>query len=183
MKYLVNKYLTNSLTKVLFSLLFLGMWLFFVSFKHPIKLTASLIEYDEKTSALSMECKVFIDDFEKSINKTLAKNINISALTKEDKSGIEDYFEKYYTITINGNKYLLKYKASEVMKEYNVLTIKFSKKVIKLKKGDKILIENTLFFEEFGYLQSNRITIRIPPYITEDNHEAVLNNYSINKTL
>jgi hypothetical protein len=77
----------------------------------------------------------------------------------------------------------LKYKASEVLKEYNVLTIKFSEKAIKLNKGDKILIENTLFFEEFGYLQSNRITIRIPPFITEDNHEALLNNYSINKTL
>ncbi|MFN7913125.1 MAG: DUF6702 family protein [Bacteroidota bacterium] len=183
MKYLVNKHLRNSSTKVLFSFVLMGIWLIFVSFKHPIKLTASLIEYNENTKMLSVECKVFIDDFEKSINKTLTKNIDLSTPTKEDKSGIEDYFEKYYTITINGKEMPLKYKASEVLKEYNVLTIKFSEKAIKLNKGDKILIENTLFFEEFGYLQSNRITIRIPPFITEDNHEALLNNYSINKTL
>lgn len=181
MKSLVNK--KNLTKKALFPLVWMCVWLLFGSFKHPIKLTASLIEYDEKTNALRMECKVFIDDFEKSINKTLAKNITVTALSHEDKKGIENYFEKYYNITHNGNKLPLKYKVSEVMKEYNVLTIKFSEKIIKLKKGDKVLIENTLFFEEFGYMQSNRITIRIPPFITEDNHEAVLNDYSINKTL
>jgi hypothetical protein len=161
------------------SLFFALISLTTTSFKHPIKLTASLIEYEATTKSLKMECKVFIDDFEKSINKTLAKNINVSTLTKADKDGIEDYFEKYYNITVNGKKLPLKYKASEVMKEYNVLTIKFSENTITVKKGDKLLIENTLFFEEFGYLQSNRITIRIPPFITEDNHEATINNYSI----
>ena len=183
MKSLANNYLKNTSTKILLAFTLLSICLFFASFKHPIKLTASLIEYDEKTSALSMECKVFIDDFEKSISKKLAKNINVSNLMKEDKTGIEDYFEKYYTITLNGKKLPLKYFTSVVMREYNVLTIKFSENTIKLKKGDKLLIENTLFFEEFGYLQSNRITIRIPPYITEDNHEAIINDYSINKTL
>lgn len=152
---------------------------FTTSFKHPIKLTASLIEYDTNTANLKSECKVFIDDFEKSINKTLTKNINLSDLTKEDKTGIEDYFEKHFNITVNGKILPLKYKASEILKEYNVITIKFVENKLKIKKGDKLLIENTLFFEEFGYMQSNRITVRIPPFIAEDNHEAVVNNYTI----
>ncbi len=171
---------SNKLKKISLKILgCIAILLTTMSFKHPIKLTASLIEYNADAKTIKMECKVFIDDFEKSINKTLAKNINVSNLSKEDKVGIEDYFEKYYNITVNGKKLTLNYKASEVMKEYNVLTIKFSENSLAIKKGDKILIENTLFFEEFGYMQSNRITIRIPPHITEDNREATLNNYSI----
>jgi len=152
---------------------------FTTSFKHPIKLTASLIEYDPKTSVLKMECKVFIDDFEKSINKTLAKNINIANLTKEDIKGLEDYFDTYLKILFNGKNIPFKYKSSEVLKEYNVLTVKFTDHIVKIKKGDKLEISNTLFFTEFGYIQSNRMTIRIPPFILEDNQEATMNYYTI----
>ena len=149
------------------------------SFKHPIKLTASLIEYEPKTNSLRMECKVFIDDFEKSINKTLPKNINVSNLTKEDIKGLEDYFDTYLKISFNGKELPIKYKTSEVLREYNVLTVKFTDHLIKIKKGDKLEISNTLFFTEFGYIQSNRMTIRIPPYIIEDNQEATMNSYTI----
>jgi len=149
------------------------------SFKHPIKLTASLIDYDVKNSSLKMECKVFMDDFEKSINKTLAKNINLSDLSKEDIKGIDDYFENYFKITLNSKALPVKYKSSELLKEYNVFTIKFTDNVVKIKKGDKLEITNTLFFTEFGYIQSNRMTIRIPPFVVEDNHETTLNNYLI----
>jgi len=153
--------------------------IFTTSFKHPIKLTASLIEYDVKTSSLKMECKVFIDDFEKSINKTLTKNINLSDLSKEDIKGIDDYFEIYFKIVLNSKALPVKFKSSQLIKEYNVFTIKFTDNVLKIKKGDKLEITNTLFFTEFGYIQSNRMTIRIPPFVVEDNHETTLNNYLI----
>lgn len=149
------------------------------SFKHPIKLTASLIEYDVKTSSLKMEFKVFIDDFEKSINKTLTKNINLSDLSKDDIKGIDDYFDDYFKITLNSKALPVKYKSSELLKEYNIFTIKFTDNVVKFKKGDNLEISNTLFFTEFGYVQSNRMTIRIPPFVIEDNHETTLNNYLI----
>jgi len=149
------------------------------SFKHPIKLTASLIDYDVKNSSLKMECKVFIDDFEKSINKTLTKNINLSNLSKEDIKGIDDYFENYFTIILNSKALPIKYKSSEVLKDYNVFALKFSDNVVKIKKGDKLEISNTLFFSEFDYMQSNRMTIRIPPFIVEDNYESTINNYLI----
>jgi len=161
------------------TLLCLFIVIFTTSFKHPIKLTASLIDYDVKNSSLKMECKVFIDDFEKSINKTLTKNINLSDLSKEDIKGIDDYFENYFKITLNSKALPVKYKSSELLKEYNVFTIKFTDNVVKIKKGDKLEITNTLFFTEFGYIQSNRMTIRIPPFVVEDNHETTLNNYLI----
>ena len=152
------------------------------SFKHPIKLTSSLIEYNAKTNSIKMECRVFIDDFEKSINKTLSKDINIESLTNEDKVGIENYFKLFYTISINGKKIPLKYKASEVRRENNMLAIKFLENDLTIEKGDYLLIENTLFFQEFGDVQSNNISIIIPPFLVEYNYQATLNNYSYTHT-
>jgi MinD-like ATPase involved in chromosome partitioning or flagellar assembly len=59
--------------KIYKALLLVCVIIITTSFKHPIKLTASLIEYDTNTANLKSECKVFIDDFEKSINKKLVK--------------------------------------------------------------------------------------------------------------
>jgi len=146
---------------------------------HPIKLTASLIEYDVKNKRLKMECKVFMDDFEKSINKTLAKNINLSNLSKEDMKGIGNYFGNHYKIILNNKTLPIKYESSELLNKYNIITIKFTANVVKIKKGDKLIISNALFFAEFGSIQSNRMTIRIPPFVVEDNHESSLNNNRI----
>ena len=162
--------------------LLLGVLLSFSSFKHPVKLTSSLIEYNPETSSMRVQCRVFIDDFERSINQMLAKDINVSDLTEKDKTGIENYFELFYYITVNDEEIPLKYKASKVYEKYNVLDIEFSENVLTLKKGDRFFIENTLFFEEFKDLQSNRITVDIPPFINEDNRVTTLDNHSISYT-
>ena len=154
----------------------------FSSFKHPLKLTASLIEYDNKTGNLRMECKVFIDDFQTSINRRLTKDIDLYNLTKEDKIIIEDYFNRYYSIILNESKLSFKYKSSEIQEDYNVVTIKFAKTNMPIKKGDKFLIENILFFEDFGFSQSNRVTLRIPPFLKEYNYQTNVNEYSFSYT-
>ncbi len=136
------------------------------SFSHPLKMTASIIKYNVNEKKLSMECNVFIDDFENSINETLNKKIDVSNLTKADKEEIEKFFAKYYTININGNKIPFKYSSFSILKAENVLKVKFYKNKIKLKKGDKFKIMNTLFFKDFGIQQTNRITVQIPPFIS-----------------
>jgi|GEM_PF-2042557 len=150
---------------------------------HPIKLTASLVEYNPKTKRLRMECRVFIDDFASSINKTLTKDIDPSDLSKEDKDGIEAYFKKHYTLMVNDKTFPLKFKTSTVMTKYNVLTIKFYEEVVNLDIGDQICIKNSLFFEEFGKLQSNRITARMPPFFPENNYETTFEKFVITLNL
>ncbi|SHJ64059.1 DUF6702 family protein [Aquimarina spongiae] len=135
---------------------------------HPIKLTSSLIEHNAKTNTFVMECRLFIDDFTFSINDTFTKNINLSNLSKTDIKGIESYFARYYKVSINDEYFPFKYKSSEVMEKQNVISIKFYRDIPKIEEGDQICIENTLFFEEFGFLQSNRITLRLPPFIEEN---------------
>lgn len=146
------------------------------SFKHKTKLTSSLIEYNTKTNKLRMECRVFVDDFEKSMAQTLTKNVNSSNLTEEDKAAIEKYFDLFYTISINGKKLPLKYKSSEINEKNNMLTIQFSEHDLTIEEGDYLFIKNTLFFEEFGDIQSNNISIIIPPFLAEYNYRTTLNN-------
>ncbi len=146
---------------------------------HPLKMTSSLIEYNAKKTHVLMECRVFIDDFENSIQRSFSKEINISTLSKQDKELIEAYFDRYFTIMVNDLNCVLKYKSSEVLEKQNVLSLKFSAAVSPLKKGDVFCIENRLFFRDFEFLQTNMTTVRIPPFVRENYFEAKHDDYSL----
>jgi len=151
------------------------------SYKHPLKLTSSEIKYNAKTKSISMACKVFIDDFAPAVNKTLLKNINESNLTDEDKKGIENYFTYKYKISINGKILPLKFKNYEL--NYNVMDIVFEETYIPLKKGDKLYIENNLLYEEFGALQSNWVTLSIPPFVANISFDCRMDKNTYTQTL
>ena len=95
------------------------------SFEHPIKLKASLIEYDEESNNLKIECKVFSDDFENTINRKLTKNIDFYQLTQEDRLIIEEYFKTNYKVSINTNKLDLQLLGAEFQEAYNIVILKF----------------------------------------------------------
>ncbi|MEM7297272.1 MAG: DUF6702 family protein [Bacteroidota bacterium] len=146
------------------------------SFSHPIKLTTSLIEYNEEKKRMDMECRVFIDDFQNTINR----GFDASNLTKADIAEIEYYFDEFYRIVIGSKKLILNYESSNVYGSNTVLSLKFSVDDVTIKKGDALLIENKLFFTEYGPLQSNKMTLRIPPFVSEGYHETTFQDYSIN---
>ncbi|MEM6361694.1 MAG: DUF6702 family protein [Bacteroidota bacterium] len=157
------------------------IWLLLVflissSFTHPLKLTTSLIEYHLKKSSLYLECRVFIDDFENSIDR---KGMTALSLTKEDKDEIEYYFNEFYDIELSGRKLYLNYKSSEIYSSNNILVLKFSITNLMISKGDQLFIENRLFFADFGRQQSNQMTIRIPPFMSEDTQITTLYKPSV----
>ncbi|HAA14655.1 MAG TPA: hypothetical protein DCE41_24400 [Cytophagales bacterium] len=143
------------------------------SIAHPIKLTASLIEYNPKSKSIRVECRVFIDDFESSLN---IDGLDVAALTPEHQLDIEYFFYEFYRFSLNGQPLDLKFADSEAFQANNLLVLEFLIKDVKLKKGDKLHIENSLFFMEFGEQQSNRMIIRIPPYVFEENHITTIDN-------
>lgn len=156
--------------------LLLGVLFIFSSFDHPIKLTSSLLEYDQEKDNMSLKCRVFIDDFINTINK---KDFNASNLSKEDITEVECYFWEYYRITVNDVQLVLNYEISKAHLKHNVLDLKFTASDLALKEGDEVLIKNTLFFEKFGVLQSNKMIVRIPPFIAESHHETTLRNHGV----
>ncbi|MDG2444302.1 MAG: hypothetical protein P8M14_02515 [Flavobacteriaceae bacterium] len=156
-------------------ILILSSLLILFSFSHPIKLTSSIIKYDKETKGLSMECKVFVDDFAPAIDQALEHRINNKTLTKDDLSRIEDYFITNYKIFIDGEKLPLAIDQYKVAN--NVMTLSFKSTHIIFKKGDKFSIENELLFEKFPDLQSNWMTIQIPPFLSNYNFESKFENY------
>ncbi|MEM6525300.1 MAG: DUF6702 family protein [Bacteroidota bacterium] len=146
------------------------------SFTHPLKLTTSLIEYHHEKSILYIQCRVFLDDFENALHK---KDMKSSRPVMEDKDEIEHYFNEFYDIELTGRKLYLNYESSDVFLANNVLVLKFSITNLQIAEGDQLLIENRLFFADFGSQQSNRMTIRIPPYLSEDTQITTLYKPSI----
>ena len=151
---------------------------------HPLKLSASLVEYDPETKSLRMECKVFRDDFERSLSRAILKGKDPSTIKREDKSKIVDaFFKKYYTITHNGKKLPLNLQSSKFLEGHNVLVLRFKPSKIRLRKGDTISIKNTLFFQDFGYAQSNRMTVRIPNFSLNENKVSTFSDFKFSFNL
>ena len=153
------------------------LWLVFIAsaHSHPLKMSTSLIEYDAEQSKMSLECRVFIDDFANTLSR---RSLNASNLTAEDIYAIENYFSQFYHVAHNGQKVSFKYRTSEVFGGDNVLSLNFVIENLTLQAGDQLLIENQLFFTRFGALQSNKMTVRIPPFITEEFFETKLNKFA-----
>ena len=151
---------------------------------HPLKATASLVEYDPKAKTLAVECKVFRDDFQGSLSNSTLKDIDPETLTKADKKKIiEDHFRKHYIINHNGKTVPLELESSKYLREYNVLVMRFKPQALSLRKGDKLFIKNTLFFDDFGYMQSNRVVVRIPSFSIDNHHIATVAQKHFSYTL
>lgn len=159
-------------------LAFVSICILFISysFTHPIKLTSSLIKYDDSKKNITIECKVFIDDFAPALHSTLEQKIKDLNLTKNDLEIIENYFLSKYKFFINGNNLQLELNSYKV--KDNVLTLSLFISNIGIQKGDKLEIQNELLFEKFPELQSNWMTIQMPPYIRNYSFESNFENFS-----
>lgn len=162
--------------KLLLGVFSVSILLLFCSFNHPIKLTSSLIKYDKSKKNITIECKVFIDDFAPALHSTLEQKINDLSLTKNDLKIIENYFLSKYKFFMNGNNLQLQLKTYKVRD--NVLTLSLSIPNVSIQKGDKLIIQNELLFEKFPELQSNWMTIQMPPYIGNYSFESNFENFS-----
>ncbi len=127
-----------------------------------------------------MECKVFIDDFSPAIGPNIEHRVNNKSLSTDDLLSIENYFNTNYKIFIDGDK--LPFVINNYKVANNVMTLSFSITNITLKIGNKLNIENELLFEKFPDLQSNWMTIQIPPFLPNYNFESKFENYIYSHT-
>ena len=146
---------------------------------HPLKLSASLVEYDPRQKTFRVECKVFADDFDHSLFTSVLKGVDRSKLTAADKKrAIEDYFESFYSVRVNDTSVPLKLASTEMLRRHNVLVVRFKETKLPIKRGDTLEIRSILFFKDFGPAQTNRITVRIPPFDIDDGHVATMLEYA-----
>ena len=150
---------------------------------HPLKLSASLVQYEPDNKSIRVECKVFMDDFELSLSRSVLKGVDVSTVKREERPKIiEAYFKEFYKIHVNGKRIPLNYAAVIPLREQNVLVIRFKPVPLTIKKGDRLDIENSMFFRDFGPAQTNRIAVRIPPFGIEEGRVATWDQYKISYT-
>ena len=150
---------------------------------HPLKATASLVEYDPKAKTLAVECKVFRDDFQGSLSNSTLKDITRRHSPKPIRKRLSRTISKtlhHQPQRKNGSP---RARSSKYLREYNVLVMRFKPQALSLRKGDKLFIKNTLFFDDFGYMQSNRVVVRIPSFSIDNHHIATVAQKHFSYTL
>ena len=151
---------------------------------HPLKLSASMIEHDAKRNTFNMECKVFIDDFQLSLVNSILKDRDPNSVKQEDRAGlVEQYFQKFYSVRHNGRQLIWKVHRIVPLYRENVLVIQLQGASSKLNRGDKVTVENTIMFPDFGSTQTNRTVLLIPSFNIDDGHAATMHDYKMTYVL
>jgi hypothetical protein len=87
--------------------------------RHPIYVSVVEIEHNAKENSLELSCKLFIDDFEKTLR--LDYKAPVDLLHPKDKAAMDklvsDYVQKHLQVTADGKKLTLKYLGYERLDE------------------------------------------------------------------
>jgi hypothetical protein len=128
--------------------------IFTISGLHPFHVTVTELIYKEDDKAVQIMHKIFVDDFEQTLNKAYGVNLDILALkdTKSIDSLVSDYLSKKFSIAIDGKKEEIVYLGSEL--EENVLWC--YQEIYKVRRPKIFRITNEVMFEEFDD-QSNLV--------------------------
>ena len=109
------------MASILYKWLFLGsVWVLGSSLvTHPVYVSVIEIEHNAKDKTLEISCKIFTDDFEKTLRA--AYHTPVDLIKASEKPAMEklvsDYVTKHLMISANGKKQTLQYKGYEQIDE------------------------------------------------------------------
>ena len=90
-----------------------------VNIHHPIFVSVTEIEHNAKDKILEISCKIFTDDFEKTLRKDYKMHVDL--LDEKVKSAMDklvnDYVQKHLRIAVDGKTVALKYLGFEKIEE------------------------------------------------------------------
>ena len=96
----------------------LGM-LFHSHSRHPLYISVTEMEHNTKEKTLEISCKIFTDDFEKTLRKTYNKHIDL--LDPKEKEAmntlVNDYVQKHLKINLEGKTATMHFIGYEQMEE------------------------------------------------------------------
>ncbi len=121
---------------------------------HPFHVSVTELIYKEDSKSVQIMHRVFVDDFEQTLNKNYQVNLDILALnsTESIDSLVENYLNKNFAVAIDGKSYEINYLGSEL--EDNVLWC--YQEIYKVRKPRAFEITNSVMFDEFDD-QSNMV--------------------------
>ena len=111
---------------------------------HPIFVSVTEIEHNAVNKTLEISCKVFVDDFEKSLRKKYSTKIDLqdAKLKTEMSRLVKDYIQKHLSISMDGKKASLQFLGFELQEE-GVICYFEAKNIAKVESVE--LINNILY--------------------------------------
>jgi hypothetical protein len=128
--------------------------------RHPIHATVTTIEYNAKTKAFELSCKIFADDLEEAVKRATGTQAFIGSGTKEVKNVnalLEQYFRKHLRIEADG-KPLANW--SFVGKELEGEAVWCYVELSNTPVMKRLLIENSVLMEMYDD-QTNLVNVQI----------------------
>ena len=87
--------------------------------RHPIFMSVTEIEHNAKDKTLEISCKIFTDDFEKTLRQTYKGTVDL--INPKDKAAmnklVSDYVQSHLSITADGKKVALQFIGYEQQEE------------------------------------------------------------------
>ena len=86
---------------------------------HPLYVSVVEIEHSAKNKTLEISCKVFTDDFEKTLRQTYTGHVDLIDPKYKDAMNklVDGYMQKHLAITVDGKTALLKFVGYEQLEE------------------------------------------------------------------
>ena len=146
---------------------------------HKFYLSVTEVRYSEESRSLQLIIRIFIDDFEKSLEERYG--IKAHLMTNEERKDVDRYIEKYLndklSVKINGKPVEIKY----IGKTYDVDVVKCYLEIenVRYKRLKTITISNRILYEIFEE-QQNIVHFRLPDKVKsfvfiKENDKGVLN--------
>ena len=105
----------------IFFLAFAGPWLSYEKKEifHPIFVSVTEIEHNAKEKSLEISCKIFTDDFEKTLRKHYTEKIDLLDEKLKVPMGriVNDYIQKHLSVNADGKKITLQFIGFEQQEE------------------------------------------------------------------
>ena len=86
---------------------------------HPIFVSVTEIEHNAVEKTVEISCKLFVDDFEKTLRKNYNTRVDLldAKLKGEMNRLVNDYIQKHFSISIGGKKGNLQFLGFEIQEE------------------------------------------------------------------
>lgn len=128
---------------------------------HPIHASICELNYSEKDAAFQVSVKIYIDDLGAAMNKEGYPALNLGSTSENEltQEYLASYLDKYFTITLNGKKLVLKFVGKELSDDFLAVWcyIEFPATV---SKGQKCTISNRILLDLYSD-QRNIMDIRM----------------------
>ncbi|MBC7865693.1 MAG: hypothetical protein IAF38_22150 [Bacteroidia bacterium] len=130
---------------------------------HPLKLTTTIVTWNEKEKCADVTVRVFRDDFQDKLNIEYKSRYNVIKFHTEAevRKIVSTFFKTYIRISINEKECDWVCVNSESNEDMNALTFFYKIKSVTIKKKNTIALQNSILLKYFP-AQVNVMRLNLP---------------------